>query len=88
MSCVMNGVGGKMREIKRKIDLDPVSYLRVVSLVLFSIGFVLFFYCLFFNINIGLVVMVSNPLFYLVLGFCCILFSFFVGKYGFLEVDS
>ena len=57
-----------MRGIKRSFDLDLVLYLRIVSILLFSIGFGLFFYCLYFGINIGLVVMVSNPLFYLILG--------------------
>ena len=75
-----------MREI-RMISIPPELYLQFVGLVFFMVGFGLFFYCILYNINIGLVETFSNPLFYLVNGFSLILFSFFVRKYG-LEVDS
>ena len=75
-----------MREI-RIINIPPELYLQFVGLVFFMIGFGLFFYCIIYNINIGLVETFSNPLFYLVNGLGIILFSFFVRKYG-LEVDS
>ena len=77
-----------MREI-RMINITPELYLQFVGLVFFMMGFGLFFYCIIYNINIGLVETFSNPLFYLVNGLGIILFSFFVKKFGFdLEVDS
>ena len=65
----------------------PVLYLQLVGSIFTVTGFGLFFYCILFNFNIAIVEVYSNPLFYLGVGFSCILFSFFVKKYG-LEVDG
>ena len=76
-----------MNEKINNIIITPWLYLQMVGVILLVVGGGLFCYCILFNINIGLVEMYSNPLFYLVLGLCSIVFSFFVKKYG-LEVDS
>ena len=76
-----------MNEIKNNVIITPWLYLQMVGVILLVVGVGLFCYCILFNINIGLVETSSNPLFYLVLGLCSILFGFFVKKYG-LEVDS
>ena len=76
-----------MNEKINNINITPWLYLQMVGVILLCMGVGLFCYCILFNINIGFVETTSNPLFYLVLGLCSIVFSFFVKKYG-LEVDS
>lgn len=77
-----------MNEKINNISITPWLYLQMVGIILLVVGVGLFCYCILFNINIGLVGIYSNPLFYLILGLCSIVFGFFVKKYGMLEVDS
>lgn len=66
------------------IDISPELYLQLVGTVFVVTGLGLFFYCILCHINIWLVETFGNPLFYLCLGLCCICFSFFVKRFGFI----
>jgi len=48
-------------------------YFMILSFVFISTGLVLFFYCIVFSIPIGIVHLMSNPLFYLVMGMICLI---------------
>lgn len=71
----------------KKVEVTPALYLQLVGSVFTVTGLGLFMYCVLYRINIANVVTLSNPLFYLGVGFSCILFSFFVKKYGLEEVN-
>lgn len=58
------------------LSVSDAVFCRLLGFSMVVTGFVLFFYCVLFGVNVLLVETLSNPLFYFVLGLVFLFMSF------------
>jgi len=75
---IINRAWALQHRIEKRIatlpSLSIATYFQFVAMVCFIMGIGMFVYCFLFDVNILIVVIYHNPLFYLCLGFTAFMF--------------